>query len=184
MKRNSLFFFLILAFFPVIFFSSCAKIRDLAAFDVSYNIPRTTFVFTPTKDKSEEQLIYAGYVSANLDSILNANGLSGGMVGTTTFTKCSITIDQPDSVNFGWLQSLRGEISQTSEPPSEVFGYITAVDPNAKTVNLTLTNINIRPYLGGTSFYIRVYGILNAAVPVEWVQMYIDGTLQLHLEPL
>ncbi len=171
--------------FPVLFFSSCSKIKELSSFDVSYKIPRQTFTYTPTVYKSGEQLLYSGFITANLDSILSANGLSSGVVGTTTFTKCSITIEQPDSVTFGWLQSARGEISQNADfTPAQEVGYVTNSDPLAKTVHLTLNNTNIRPYLGSRTFYFRIFGVLNGPVPSQWVQMYLDGSLQMHLVPL
>jgi hypothetical protein len=185
MKTRILITILTIAVFPVLFFSSCSKLKDLTAIDVSYKIPRQTFIYTPTTLKSGEQLLYSGFITANLDSILSANGLSSGVVGNTIFTKCSITIVQPDSVTFGWLQSARGEISQNAGfIPFQEVGTVTNTDPLAKTVNLTLNNTNIRPYLGAKTFYFRIFGILNGPVPAEWVQMYVDGTLQMHLEPL
>ncbi|MEI7501082.1 MAG: hypothetical protein WCK84_11630 [Bacteroidota bacterium] len=181
MKTRMMLTMLTIAIFPVIFFSSCSK---LLSFNVSYKIPRQTFDYKPTNYKSGEQLLYYGYISANLDSILNANGLSSGVVGNTTVTQCSITIDKPDSVTFGWLQYARGVISQNAESAGEQVGDVTVTDATAKTVNLTLNNTNIRPYLGSKTFYFRIFGVLNGAVPVTWVQMYIDGTLQMRLEPL
>jgi len=185
MKMRILFAILSIAVLPVLFLSSCSKLKDLTAIDVSYKIPRQTFTYTPTSFKSGEQLLYSGFITANLDSILSANGLSSGVVGNTMFTKCSITIAQPDTVTFGWLQSARGEISDNAGfTPAQEVGHVTNTDPLAKTVNLTLNNTNIRPYLGAKTFYFRIFGILNGPVPADWVQMYMDGTLQMHLEPL
>jgi hypothetical protein len=185
MKTRLLLPMIAIAVVPVFLLSSCSKLKDLTSIDVSYKIPRQTFTYTPTSFKSGEQLLYSGYISANLDSILNANGFSSGVVGTTTFTKCSITIAQPDTVTFGWLNTARGEISENAEfTPEQEVGFVTNTDPLAKTVNLTLNNTNIRPYLGAKNFYFRIFGILNGPVPSEWVQMYVDGVLQMHLEPL
>ena len=170
---------------PVLFFSSCSKLKELTVIDVSYKIPQQSFTFTPTTFKSGEQLLYSGSISANLDSLLNAYGFSSGVVGNTEFSQCSITIVQPDSLNFGWLQSARGEISQTADfNPFQEVGSVIVPVPAAKTVNLSMNNTNIRPYLGSTSFYFRIYGTLNGPLPVGWVQMYLNGTLQMHLEPL
>ena len=185
MKTRVLLIILVIGVIPVLFISSCSKLKELTSIDVSYKIPRQTFVYVPTSFKSGEQLLYSGFVEANLDSILSANGLSSGVVGTTTFTKCTVTIDQPDSVTFSWLQSARGEISQNADfTPAQEVGYVVNSDPNAKTVNLTLNNTNIRPYLGSKTFYFRIFGVLNGPVPGNWVQMYVDGVLQMHLEPL
>jgi len=185
MKTRILLTMLSVIIFPILFFSSCSKLKDLTAIDVSYKIPRQTFTYTPTTFKSGEQLLYSGQIEANLDSILNSYGFSSGVVGNTEFTQCSITIDQPDSVSFSWLQSARGEISLNAGfNPAQEVGTVTVTDPTAKTVNLTTNNTNIRPYLGSRTFYFRVFGTLNGPLPTAWVQMYLEGTLKLHLEPL
>ena len=185
MKTRILLIIFTIAVCPVLFFSSCSKVKKLSAFDYSYKIPRTTFIYTPSVYKSGEVLLYSGSIVANLDSILSANGLSSGIVGNTTFTTCSITIDQPDTVTFSWLQSARAEISANADfNPADEVGTVTNIDPASKTINLSLNNTNIRPYLGSQQFYFRVYGVLNGPLPVAWVQMYIDGTLLMHLDPL
>ena len=185
MKTRILLTIFTMAIAPALFFISCNTAKEIVAFDYAYKIPRTTFIYTPVTFKTGEQLLYSGAIVANLDSILNANGFSSGVVGNTTFTKCSVTIDQPDSITFSWLQSARGEISANADfNPAQQVGQVVTTDPNAKTVNLTTNNTNIRPYLGSKTFYFRIYGVLSGPVPVAWVQMYLNGQLTMHLQPL
>lgn len=126
---------------------SCSKFQDLAAFDVRYTIPRTTLTYVPSTFKSGEQLLYAGPVTANIDSIMNANGVSSGIVGTTTFTSLSVTIAEPSDLTFSWLLSARGEISQNADfATAQEIGFVENSNPTAKTVILTLNNVNIRPF--------------------------------------
>ncbi|MEI7663110.1 MAG: hypothetical protein WCK34_12960 [Bacteroidota bacterium] len=185
MKTRMLILVFAIAVVPVLFLLSCSKAKDAVAFDYTYKIPRTTFIYTPGIFKSGEQLIYSGTIRANLDSILNANGFSSGVVGTTTFSKCSITLEQPDTLTFSWLGSARGVISATADfNPEQEVGTVTNTDPLAKTVVLTTNNGNIRPYLGSRNFYFRLYGVLNKPLPVAWAQMYLEGQLVMHLQPL
>jgi hypothetical protein len=185
MKTKIFFACFIIALIPLIYLSSCSKFQDLAAFDVRYTIPRTTFTYTPAPFKSGEQLLYSGSVTANLDSIMNSHGVSSGIIGATTFTRCSITMVQPTDQTFSWLHSARGEISQNADfTPVQEVGYVVNTDTTATTVILTLNNVNIRPYLGARQFYFRVFGVLNGPLPVDWVEMYIDGQLLMHVEPL
>jgi len=164
---------------------SCNKIREITAFDVIYPIPPTSFTYQPTSLKSGEELLYEGAISANLDSILEANGFSAGVVGNTQFIECSVTIIAPEEATFDWLISARAEISETPAfLPEQEIGYVINEDPFAKTVHLTLNSTNIRPYLGATFFYLRVWGTLNGPLPTEWVEMQINGELLMHLEPL
>ena len=170
---------------PIFHFSSCNKVKQITAFDILYTLPTTSFIYTPTAMKSGEELLYSGAIEANLDSILTANGFSPGVVGNSQFVQCTITILEPSDETFGWLHSARGEISENAGfSPAQEVGSVMNTDPNAKTVVLVLNNTNIRPYLGSTFFYFRIYGVLNGPVPSEWVEMGIDGKLRMHLEPL
>jgi len=186
MKAKIVFSLFMVVMVPLIFLSSCSNFKNLAAFDVAYTMPRTTFTFTPVPLKAGgEQLLYSGSVAANLDSIMNSHGVSSGIVGNTFFTKCSITIQSPSTLTFDWLQSARAEISLNPDfSPSQEVGSVTNTTPQAKTVVLVLNNTNIRPYLGSRFFYFRVFGVLNGTVPSQFVQMYMDGQLQMHIEPL
>ncbi|MEI6683251.1 MAG: hypothetical protein WCO44_11515 [Bacteroidota bacterium] len=185
MKTRIYFIILAIVVVPVLFFYSCTNVKKAVAFDYTYKIPRTTFIYHPALLKTGEQLIYSGAIAANLDSILNANGLSSGVVGNTTFTKCSVTIQSPDSVTFSWLQSMRGEISATSDFSAvQQVGHVTNTDQTSKTVVLTMENTNIRPYLGSKYFYFRLFATLNTAVPGGWAQMYLDGQMTMRLQPL
>ncbi|MEI7981394.1 MAG: hypothetical protein WCI71_07045, partial [Bacteroidota bacterium] len=84
-----------------------------------------------------------------------------------------------------WLQSARAVVSQDANFTSFVqIGTVTNTDPTAKTVILTMNNDNIRPYLGTTGFYVRVYAVLNGAIPTHWYQMYIDSQLKMRIKAL
>jgi hypothetical protein len=157
----------------------------MVAINYIYNLPRVTFTYPPVFYKSGEQVIYSGRYYVNLDSILHANGFSSGVVGTTFFTKCAVTIEQPSDGNFAWLQSSRMEISKAAnfDTVQEVC-YVNDIDPAAKTLAYTMTYADIRPYLGNQFFYFRLLGTLKVKQPAASVQMYVDGQLQMRLQPL
>jgi len=87
---KSLILFLIAAL-PVLHFSSCEKVKDLAAVDVVYTLPQMNFTYQPSLAKSGEVLMYSGAVHINLDSLLSKYGLDGGIIGNTVVTSFSIT---------------------------------------------------------------------------------------------
>lgn len=186
MKTKNIFFIILTGLGILLSFSSCNDIRELAAFDVVYTLPPTNFTYNPAGMKGGgEELLYSGAIEANLDSILNANGFSAGVVGNTQFIECTVSIVQPSDLTFGWLHTARGEISGNPEflPVQEV-GSVVNTDPDATTVVMIINNTNIRPYLGAKFFYFRVFGELNGPLPAEWVEMTIEGKLLMHLEPL
>lgn len=172
--------------FPVLYFSSCNNIKELAAFDVIYTLPPTSFTYVPSAFKGGgEELLFSDAIEANLDSILEANGFSTGVVGNTQFIECTVSIAQPSELTFGWLQSARGEISSNADfSPAYEIGSVVNNDPNATTVVLLVNNTNIRPFLGSKFFYFRVFGVLSGPVPSEFVELVVEGKLLMHLEPL
>lgn len=185
MKTPKIITIFLIASLPLLFSSSCKEVKDAAAVTVSYDLPAINFIYYPTTLKAEEVVLYSGMVLINLDSLLNAHGLSGGVVGATYLTQFTLTIDDPDSATFSWLASARAQFAQDANFQTAV-EVATAVnnDPNAKVLALTTNNVNIRQYLGSTAFYIRVYATLNGPVPYEWIGMYINSQLKLTLEPL
>jgi len=181
--------YILLFIFPAIsllYLSSCQEAKNLAAFDVSMKLPRQHFTYAPTSLKTtNEVILYSGVVHINLDSVLNANGFSSGIIQNTYFTYLAVTIEQPPDSTFHWLNSMRATVAdnQNFQPENQI-GSVTNTDANAKTVIVTLNNVNIRPYLTQPGFYVRVYGSLNGPVPAITFGMYLDGSVQFRVEPL
>lgn len=186
MKIRNFIFSSLASLMPLLFFSTCNNIKELAAFDVVYTLPPSTFTYVPSAVKGGgEELLFSDAIEANLDSILNANGFSAGVVGNTRFIECTVSIAQPSALTFGWLGSARGEISDNPEfNPAREVGSVVNVNPDATSVVLLVDNTNIRPYLGAKFFYFRVYGILNGPLPADFVDLVVEGKLLMHLEPL
>lgn len=185
MKTRVAISLLILLAIPMVYFTSCNKVKELATVTVSMKLPRQHFTLQGSGLKTSDIVLYSGSVKINLDSILNANGLSAGVIQTTSFSYLAVTIEQPPDSTFHWLQSMRATFSnnQNYNPEYEV-GSVTNNDPNARTVVITTNNVNIRPYLTNPGFYIRIYGVLNGPIPAVTYGMFLDGTIQLTIEPI
>jgi len=186
MKTKNIVFLSLVAALSFTFFSSCKKVKELASFDVTYNLPHIAFRYTPVTMKSGEAIIYSGSFNINLDSLLNAHGYSSGLIESTEFSYLGITITQPAEANFNWLHTTSVVVSQNSNfQPSSVVGTVTNdTTANSQTIVLTLNNVNIRPYLNSTQFYYEILAETNGAVPYEWIDMYIDSQLKLTISPL
>ena len=185
MKTTKLLILFLIAALPILFFSSCEKMKDLASVDVVYTVPQMNFSYQPSLTKSGEVLMYSGAIHINLDSLLNKYGLSGGMIGTTVVTSFSLTIYEPPQANFGWLQSARAVFSGNAGfNPSQEVGSVINTDPLAKTVILTMNNVNIRPYLGTNGFYVNIYASTTPPLPIYLIWMYANSQVKITLEPL
>ena len=184
MKTRIYISLMILLAVPMIYFTSCNKIKSLVAFDVTMQMPTQHFTYSGTLLKSTEVVLYAGSVNVNLDSILRAYGFSSGTIQTTTFTTLTITMESPPDSSFHWLSSARATIANNSTATEYQIGSVTNTDPTSKTLNVTLNNLNIRQYLSQSSFYLRVYGVLNGPLPAATVGMFLNGTIKMHVSPL
>ncbi len=168
------------------FFSSCNKVKDLATFDVTYNLPSIPFTYTPVTLKSGEVILYSGSYSINLDSLLNAHGYSSGLIENTEFSYIGITITEPETANFNWLYTGSVVVSQTPTfDSSAVVGtVVNDTTTGSKSITLTMNNVNIRPYLNTSQFYFRILAQTNGPVPYSWIMMYINSQLKLTISPL
>ena len=185
MKTRSYISILILVAMPLLYFTSCNKIKSLTSFDVTVQMPREHFTYTGPELKAGEIILYSGKVTVNLDSILSANGFSSGSIQTTTITNLTITMESPPDSTFRWLGSARATVADNENfSPETQVASVTNSDPKAKTLNVTVNNVDIRPLLSNPGFWLRVYGVINGPLPALTVGMYIDGSIKLHVSPL
>jgi len=185
MKTRLIFSLMMVFAVPLILFTSCNKLKELTAVDVSMKIPTQHFTYTGTGLKTNEVILYSGIIRINLDSLINSYGFSSAVIQNTYITYLSVTIEQPPDATFNWLSSMRATVSTNAgfTPENEV-GSVTNTNPQTKTVVVTMNNVNIRPYLSNPSFYIRIYGVLNGPLPAATVGMYLNGNVQLRVEPI
>ena len=183
MKTRILLLFVAVGLTSVVFLLSCSKIKELTAVNVTYQMPRTNFLFTPTSLKSSEEILYSAFVRINVDSLLNAYGLSSGTVQNPEFTQFILTIDTPAEANFGWMQSVRAVVADNSGfSPETQIGSAVNNSGTGRSVTLTVNNSNI-PF-GNNGFYLRIYATLSGPIPYDWLQMYFNSTLTLTLQPI
>jgi hypothetical protein len=171
--------------FPLFLCISCSETKKAAAFDVTYNLPRIYFNYPSTLLKSGEVILYSGHEKINLDSILMAHDIPTGIIGSATFSRFALTITDPPDANFSWLQSMRVLASANiSFDPNVELGNFANNDPNAKTVNLALNNVELTQFMNNNTFYYQILATLNGSLPYNRVAMFLDSQLKLHIEPL
>ena len=176
---------MVLLAMPLILFTSCNKVKELTAVDVSMKIPTQHFTYTGTGLKTNEVILYSGIIRINLDSVCNYYGFPSGIIQNTYFTYLAVTIESPPDSTFNWLSSMRATVADNPAFTTEnEVGSVTNSNPLAKTVVVTLNNVNIRPYLSSPSFYVRVYGVLNGPLPAVTVGMFLNGNVQFRVEPI
>jgi len=185
-KTTVLLALLALAAIPLFLYTSCNKTKKLAAFDVTYDLPKVYFTYSSTLQlKSEEVILHIGQAKIALDSILKVHDIPSGIIGSATFSHFAITITDPPDATFSWLQSARALASaNASFNPNAELANVVNNDPAAKTINMTLNNVELTQYMNNTTFYYQILGTLNGTLPSNIVAMFLDSQLKLHIEPL
>ncbi len=186
MKKIKFLFLLVILVAPsLLYFYSCNKIKELAVIDVTYKLPKISFHYVPVLLKTGEVELYSGSIKINLDSLLNHYGLSAGTLESVAFSNFSITITAPSNANFDWLTSANALVSQNSSfQPNSIIATVENPGSGNKTVVLTTNNTNIVPYLNSTQFYLKVTATTTGTIPYEWIDMYLNSTLQLVIQPI
>jgi len=184
--RFSLILFLFAIFLlPFFTITSCNKASQLAAFDVIYNFPRVSFVYSSKDKKTQELTIYSCKLTINFDSILSANHIPSGIIASAYLTKLAMAITAPPEATFNWLASVRmvGSADSTFQQTTDL-GSASGIDPAAKNIELILNKTDIRPILFKNSYYLKVFATPSGQIPPASISMYLDSQIKLHIEPL
>ena len=196
MKNKTLLFAVLLAALPFLFLTqSCDKVKDevnkTAAFDVSMNLPDQYFVldsndFKSTKGILEEIVFTQFYISVNLDSIFEANGISAGHISDGEFTAITVSLENPvEGVNFDFVNSMRVTVSETSGFEEETLLASTGTIADGSTsVTFNLETVNILDYLNKKDFYMRLYGDQDSPLPANLLPMLLQSGIKFTVEPL
>jgi hypothetical protein len=170
---------------PFLTITSCKKASQLAAFDVIYTFPKVYFSYGPKNLKIQEVTVYTGKLTINMDSILSANHIPSGVIGSAYLTRLAIVITAPPEATFNWLASVRmvGCADSTFQQSTEL-GTATGIDPLATRIDLALKEVDIRPILFKNSYYVRVLATPSGQLPASSMNMYLDSQIKIRIEPL
>jgi hypothetical protein len=171
--------------FSAIGFHSCSKAKDLTAFDVTCNLPKIYLNYPPRGNPRSEVTLYTGKVKIPLDSLLTANHIPSGVIASAYLSRLAMVITNPPEATFNWLTAIRiiGSADSTFQQVTQI-GSATGIDPGARTIEMTLDKVDLKPIIRTDTYFLRVLATLSGQVPASTVSMYIDSQVKLHIEPL
>lgn len=182
--------------FPVILlligftmFQSCDEtedaVKDLATFKVNYDLPAVSFELDSALFKSEEVILAQTTVSVNIDSILEANNVSSGMLEGAQFTKVTVEILSPDGANFDFVDNMRVTVAMNSDFSDEnQIAETGNIQEGSTSVDFIFDNTDLSAYMTADNFHSRLYGTLNGPVPFGMVGMQWLSSVQITIQPL
>ncbi len=169
-----------------LFLSSCEEaVKDLARFEVNYDLPTVSFDLDSLNFKSNEVVLAQQSINANIDSILEANNVSGGTLENAQFTKVTVTITSPESATFDFIENMRVSVALSADFSDEVQVAETGtIEEGSNSVDFIFDNMDMSPYMSASMFHARLYGELNGPVPFGIVGMQWLSSVVVTIQPL
>ncbi|PKP27553.1 MAG: hypothetical protein CVU06_01705 [Bacteroidetes bacterium HGW-Bacteroidetes-22] len=170
--------------------TSCEKVKDLTSFSVSLPSPEHQFTLDSAdytlKSIASETLFTYQHITVNIDSILNAHGVSSATITNGNITNVVVTILLPEDKNFDWLGSARlvaGTDLQTLSAGTQIARTGT-IAPGSISLSLILDNAAITNLINNNNFYLGLYGTLLGPLPASQLTLSLNSTLVFTISPL
>ena len=182
----------ILAILPFIFLSqSCDKIKDLAAFDTTVDLPAKTITLDSNSYKSSDDvldwtILETYYVKINLDSVLQANDVSQADFKNGRIDTYTATLVYPPGVTFSFMDLMKVTAALNVNFTDEVdVAESLAFDPSTVTITFKAFDLDITSFIKSENgFYLRVWGRKTTELPVPSVEINLEGEVSIRVEPI
>jgi hypothetical protein len=167
---------------------SCNKVKELASFDLTKNMPDRHFDLdsaTTTAVKGET-LLFESRFTVNMDSIMVANGVDEGVIENGHFTELELLIDNPSALEeFGFLSTVSFKLSTTSDfKSSEIVAEANNIKKGDTSIILKVNSTSLDRYLQNSIFYFRLYGNVTGPVPVNLLPLILRSQIAFTVNPI
>jgi hypothetical protein len=163
-------------------FSSCEKVKKLAEFDISYDLPDVRFTldsvdfFTKT-----EHLLLSHPGNINIDSIVEEYNISG--ISSIKFEYIRLEIESPEQADLSWLNSSRITMSAESVEETQI-ADISSISPGTRMAEYELSDTNVEPVMSTGHFILNVYGDVSPPIPVENMVLVMKSKIIIRVQPV
>lgn len=163
-------------------FSSCEKVKKLAEFDVSYDLPDVRFTLDSIDFFNKtEHLLLSHPGTINIDSIVEEYNISG--ISSIKFEFIRLEIESPEQVDLSWLNSSR--ISMSAESVSETqIAEIVSISPGTRMAEYELSDTNVEPIMSTGEFIMNVYGDVSPPIPAENMVLVMKSKIKIRVQPV
>ncbi len=178
--------FILMPVLILIVIVGCDKINDLAKFDVKMNLPTQHFTLNRPEVKSTQALVDLFYdfnVTINLDSIMEANGLSNIGIENGMITKALLTITDPENANLNFLSSARLVLFEATGAQTQV-AHTGNISPDAKSVELILDAADLSTLIKNKNFNGRIYLTVDPELMPPTAGFALTQSIKFTVNPL
>lgn len=190
MKKVTLFTMFLALASSVFLTTSCDKLKELASFNVSLPSPEHQFTLDSAdyalKSVTDETLLTYQHITVNIDSILNAHGVSSATITNGNITNVIVTLLLPPGTNFDWLASARLVASsdiQTLSAGTQL-AHTGTIASGSVSISLILDNAAITNLINNNNFYLGLYGTLLGPLPAPQLTLSLNSTIVFTISPL
>lgn len=186
----------LLALLPFLFSTySCEKIKDeineAASFDATVDLPSETVVIDSASYKSSDgiqqwNIIKQYSVDVDLQQILDDNDVSNADFSNGRLDSYRATLVSPSGIDFTSFTN-KMKVTAATDPnfSDEVeVAITTSIDAGAQTVTFDVYDLDITSFIKAPVFYLRIWAYKTSQLPVDQVEIQLEGSVEVKVSPL
>jgi hypothetical protein len=189
-------YLLVVAFFPLVFLNqSCEAIKDeindIASFDAKVDLPAETVVIDSASYKSSDEILQWNIikqymVEVDLQQILDDNNVDNADFSNGKMDSYRATLVSPTGIDFTSFTSQMKVTAATDPNFSDEIevAITTSIDPGAQSVEFDVYDLDITSYIKAPAFYLRIWAYKTSQLPVDQVEIQLQGSVEVNVSPL
>lgn len=162
---------------------SCKKLKDLATInkDIKYNetaeIPEAIDLLVTIPPGGLSLSMPKIGMATNSAQYLAEYNTSADLVDEVTLKEVKLTIEQPPTQNFDFVDTIEVYLSGTNQP-EKLAAYIYGIPKGVNQITLDRADLDIKDYFLSDTIYYRVYGHYIDK-PTKGTQFNLQSTFRL-----
>ncbi len=161
----------------------CEKIKEAANFDMLYDLPKLQVIADSSlmEITDNDALLLEHNVSISLDSLRKKFDVK--KIESAKFDYIRIEAETPQNSNLNWISKISAVVVANGISETEV-GTYDGSKPDAKIIDLELTNAPLTPYLETENFTLKIYARVRPPLPASTTSIVINSRIRLTIQPV
>jgi pyoverdine/dityrosine biosynthesis protein Dit1 len=129
---------------------SCNKLKHVkftSSFTAHLTVPATDVI-------NVEHTVFSDTISTDVQKLMNDNQTSKDLINTVKAEAVELVIKSPDAQTFAYIKDVHIFLWAPNEPEVEI-AFKANVKEDGKTLQLTVRDIELKPYLTAEKFVVR-----------------------------
>jgi hypothetical protein len=188
--------FFVVALLPVLIVTqSCEAIKDeiseIASFDAKVDLPTETVVIDSASYKSSDAILQWNIikeytVDVDLQKILDDNDVDNAEFSNGKMDSYRATLVSPTGIDFTSFTNQMKVTAATDPNFSDEIevAITTTINPGTQTVEFDVYDLDITSYIKAPVFYLRIWAFKTKQLPVDQVEIQLQGSVEVNVSPI